>query len=123
MKYKIFSPVKILTIERATAIEIPIHIQINIDFFEIAPPVISSTCLFKTGTEGSAKTITKPKSAPITIKIQLYDVRASAAPISFPIGINPILTPTKKSVKPIKLYITPMKILIKCDLGSFKVIN
>ena len=50
----------IINIASATPIDRPIII----DFLDITPSVISSTCLFSTWTAGSAKTIVKPIISP-----------------------------------------------------------
>ena len=96
--------------DKANDMPTPIDKLINIDFLEIEPWLISSTCLFKVCIAGSAKTTKIPIINPKGIYNHFVFPIAKVSPILDPIGINPIFTAVKNNVNPKYVYKIPMKI-------------
>ena len=98
--HHILMPVKTRRREIPTAMDTPMHNRINIVFRDKTPLVSSLTCLVRAWTDGSARTMRAPKSAPRGTSIQRYSETAIMPPSNFPIGRNPTLTPVKKNTSP-----------------------
>ena len=109
--HKMLIPVRTLIMDSAIAKDIATCRLLSISLLVTAPALISSTCLVRVCTAGSADTTNQPIMAYIGISKYLVQPLVSVCPRISPKEEKPTFTPIRKITSPIYVKSIPKRIL------------